>query len=448
MLARRLDPIATVAAAFRSRQRTPVEVTTAAFERIADVEARLNAFVSVWHDDALGSAERAQVELAAGVDRGPLHGIPVVLKDLIDVAGHVSTYGSQVAPDPRPDRDAAIVTALRDAGAVILGKTNLLEYAYGIVHPAFGQTNNPWDPTRTAGGSSGGSAAAVAAGVCFAAIGTDTGGSIRIPAAYCGVAGLKPTYGRLSLEGIFPLSWTLDHVGPITWDLDDMATLWSVLSRENEAPVPPASQTLRVGLLERYMAGAEMEAAVATGTRRALDALMARDVLLDDVDAPVLDACDEHLVAIVLPEASVIHRAALERDPDGYAAGTRAQLRQGLTIPASDYIAALAYRERLRNAIDALLSDRDALVLPTAPWVAPTEDPAIATDSGDAEGRRTAPFNITGHPVVTFHLGLVEGLPIGLQVVGHRGQDARTLAAARALQRRLHLDAAPGGDEG
>ncbi|TVR89952.1 MAG: amidase [Trueperaceae bacterium] len=447
MLARRLDPITTVAAAYRSGQRTPVEVASAAFERIDAVEERLNAFVSVWHDEALASAERAQAELGAGIDRGPLHGIPVALKDLIDVAGHASTYGSLVVPEPRPDRDAAIVTALQDAGAVILGKTNLLEYAYGIVHPAFGQSNNPWDPSRTAGGSSGGSAAAVAAGACFAAIGTDTGGSIRIPAAYCGVTGLKPTFERLSLEGIFPLSWTLDHVGPITWDLDDMATVWSVLSRQGEAPVPSATRTLRVGLLERYMAGAEMEAGVAAATRQALDALRERGVVVDDVDTALLDDADEHLVAIVLPEASVIHRTALARDPDGYAAGTLAQLRQGSTIPATDYIAALAYRERLRSAIDALLSDRDVLVLPTAPWVAPTEDPAIATDTGDAEARRTAPFNITGHPVVTFHLGLVEGLPIGLQVVGQRGHDERTLAVARALQRRLHRDAAPSGDE-
>jgi len=450
MFARRLDPIQTVAAAYRSGARSPVGVTRAALARIDAVDDRLRAFVSVWHEDALVSARLAEKELAAGVDRGPLHGVPVALKDLIDVAGRTATYGSLTTPDPRPDRDAAIVHALRRAGAVIVGKTNLLEYAYGIVHPAFGQTNNPWDPERTAGGSSGGSAAAVAAGMCFAAIGTDTGGSIRIPAAYCGVAGFKPTFGRLPLDGVFPLSWTLDHVGPITWDLDDMATVWAALDPGPPAaapaaeratlagaPVPPDGRALRVGVLERYLEGSEMEAGVAACMHAALARLVERDVRVDHVDDPLLAACDRHLIALVLPEASLIHRAMLARSPDGYAAGTRQQLEHGLSIAATDYLDALAYRERLRSAIDALLDGRDALVLPTAPWVAPTEDPAIGTDGGDAEGRRTAPFNLTGHPVVTFPVGLADGLPVGLQVVGRHGDDAALIALARALADRL-----------
>ncbi len=446
MLARRLDPIHTVAAAFRNGARSPVDVTSEVLERIDAVDDRLRAFLSVWHDDALRAARLAEEEIAFGVDRGPLHGIPVALKDLIDVQGRVATYGSHTTPDPRPDRDAAIVAALRHAGAVIVGKTNLLEYAYGIVHPAYGQTNNPWDPLRTAGGSSGGSAAAVAAGMCFAAIGTDTGGSIRIPAAYCGVTGLKPTFGRLSLDGVFPLSWTLDHVGPITWDLDDMATVWAALdpgppggasgsgdAASKAPPVPADRRALRVGVLARYLEGSEMESGVSACTHTALSRLADQGVRVEHLDDPLFEDCDRHLIALLLPEASVIHRAMLARSPEGYATGTRQQLEQGFAITATDYLEALAYRDRLRATIDTLLDGCDVLVVPTAPWVAPAEDPAIGSDGGEAEGRRTAPFNLTGHPVVTFHLGLVAGLPVGLQVVGRHGDDGALIALARDL---------------
>jgi aspartyl-tRNA(Asn)/glutamyl-tRNA(Gln) amidotransferase subunit A len=197
---------------YRSGELSPVEVTQLTLERIEALNPTLNAFITVTSDVAMQAASRAEHELRASTDRGPLHGIPVALKDLVDTAGIRTTAGSRILAEHVPGQDAPIVTRLKDAGAVIIGKTNMLEFAYGIVHPDYGATWNPWDPQRTAGGSSGGSAAAVAAGLCYAAAGTDTGGSIRIPAAYCGVAGFKPTYGLVSLEGIFPLSWSLDHL--------------------------------------------------------------------------------------------------------------------------------------------------------------------------------------------------------------------------------------------
>ena len=437
MLARKLDGIDAVAAAYRSGERSPVDETRAALARAHEVEPDLNAFVTLWDESAIRDAEAAERELRSGIDRGPLHGVPVAVKDLIDVQGSTATYGSRAEPARlRPDRDAAIVGRLREAGAVLLGKTNLLEYAYGIVHPAFGQTNNPWDPARTAGGSSGGSAAAVAAGICRVAIGTDTGGSIRIPAAYCGVAGLKPSYGRLSLDGIFPLSWTLDHVGPITADGDDLAAVWAALVGEDRLDrIEPPAGPIRIGVLERYLSGPEMEPEVAERSRAAFEAAHDAGHAVEAVDAKLLDDCDEHLIALVLPEASAIHAQTLSASADRYADGTRQQLEKGFTIPATAYLAARAYRSRLRDEIDALLERYDVLMAPTAPWIAPAEDPPIDSDSGDAEGRRTAPFNLSGHPTVTVNVGFARGLPVGVQVVAKHGRDAKAIAVARRLER-------------
>ncbi len=232
-------PIAEVAAGYRDGSLSPVAVTELALARIAALNPVLNAFITVTADQARAAAQRAEEELRRGEDRGLLHGIPIALKDLIDTAGVRTTCGGRILADHVPARNAPIVDRLEAAGAVLVGKTNLLEFAYGIVHPDVGPTWNPWAPDRTAGGSSGGSAAAVAAGLCYAAVGTDTGGSIRIPAAYCGVAGLKPTYGLVSTQGIFPLSWSLDHAGPIARTSADAALLLQVLLGEETAPVAP-----------------------------------------------------------------------------------------------------------------------------------------------------------------------------------------------------------------
>ena len=433
----RRSSITALAHAFRAGTHDPVAETESCLARIEALDGHVNAFVSVWREDAVASAARARDELRAGIDRGPLHGVPIALKDLIDTAGRRATYGSLAQPGDRPDRDAAIATKLSDAGAVVLGKTNLLEFAYGIVHPHFGQTNNPWDVGRTAGGSSGGSAAAVAAGMCLMAVGTDTGGSIRIPAAYCGVVGFKPSFGRLPLDGVFPLSWSLDHVGPITADAADLAAVWQVLADADPRTLEPAAGHLRLGVLRRYLTERDIAPSVASATNVALDRLDGTSATLTDVDVAHLDGVDRHLVAIVLPEATHVHRSTMARGTDGYAEGTLAQLRDGAHVPAVAYLEAQAFRRQLRDALDQALDGLDALVLPTAPWVAPREDPAIATDEGDAEGRRTAPFNLTGHPTVSVPIGTVDGLPIGLQVVGAVDADERVIAIARRIETAL-----------
>lgn len=429
----RLPPLSELVTSLRSGQVSPVQLVDEALNRIVAGNDQLNAFIAVWADSARSDALKAEQELRTGDWRGPLHGVPVALKDNIEVAGHLATYGSRARPGPAVIRDAAITTMLQDAGAIILGKTNLLEYAYGIVHPEFGQTNNPWDPMRTSGGSSGGSAAAVAAGMCFMAIGTDTGGSVRIPAAYCGVAGLKPTYGRLPLHGVFPLSPTLDHVGPIAQQAADLALVWSALTGDETVP-PPAVDSLRLGLLSRYFDGGDMQAEVWQATQDVLSAIATSGAELLAVDAALLAECDSHLLALVGAEASFSHDAFFAEQADGYAAATRQQLAAGYHVSAMDYLKARRYQSQLAAELDLLLEDCDALLVPTAPWIAPQEDPAIGSDAGDAEGRRTAPFNLSGHPAVSFAIGKIRNCPIGLQVITHHGEDSRALAIAHTLE--------------
>jgi len=439
----RRTSLATLARGFRSGSHDPVDETAACLARIAAVDDAVNAFISVWDEDAIARAQRARDELRAGHDRGPLHGVPIALKDLIETQGRPSSYGSLAAAVGRPDRDAAIAAQLRAAGAIVIGKTNLLEYAYGIVHPHFGQTNNPWDVHRTAGGSSGGSAAAVAAGMCAMAIGTDTGGSIRIPAAYCGVVGFKPSFGRLPLDGVFPLSWSLDHVGPISADVADLALVWRALQDVEPSAMRAPEGGVRLGVLRRYLDASDIDAAVAQTSDEALATLSRAGLHLSDVDCALLADVDEHLIALVLPEATHVHRDIMAQGCDGYAAGTLAQLRAGEHVPALAYLAAQDFRVRLRAGLDALLEGVDALVLPSAPWIAPLEDPAIDSDAGNAEGRRTAPFNLTGHPTLSLPIGTVEGLPIGLQVVGRMGADEHVIAVAARIEAVLGTLRAP-----
>ena len=268
--------VASLGAAYRTGALTPREVIEVALARIADTEPTLNAFADPLAESARAEADRSGEALRAGRDLGPLHGIPVAIKDLIEVAGAPTGWGTKVEPPRIAAQDATLVARLRAAGAVILGKTNCLEYAYGVPHPEIGQTNNPHDPSRTAGGSSGGSAAAVAAGIVPLSVGTDTGGSIRIPAAYCGIVGLKPTYGLVPLDGVFPLSWSLDHAGPLARSVGDARLLLAVLSgRDMRAPVP---RRVRLGVLRRHWPRDPANRAVGVCVEAALQRLVAAGI--------------------------------------------------------------------------------------------------------------------------------------------------------------------------
>ncbi|MCP5155535.1 MAG: amidase, partial [Ectothiorhodospiraceae bacterium] len=298
--------IAELGRALRSGGVRAVAVTEVCLDRIARLDGTLNAFVTVTADLALEQAARADAERARGVDRGPLHGVPVAVKDLVDVAGVATTFGSRAGPVRCPARHAACVANLERAGAVIVGKTNLLEFAYGAVHPQFGQTNNPWDPRRTSGGSSGGSAAAVAAGMAYAAVGTDTGGSIRIPAAYCGITGIKPSLGRVPTDGVFPLSPTLDHVGPLARSPACAAAALAAMAGEGAEPASVDLRGARLGVLTAHRDDPAVRPAVRDAFVAACAALAAAGASVREVAVDELAAADEALPAILLPEASLV----------------------------------------------------------------------------------------------------------------------------------------------
>jgi len=427
--------IAELGAAYRAGKLSPVAVTRQALERIARLDRKLNSFITVLKKESLAQAGLAERELAAGTDRGPLHGVPIAIKDLVDVAGVPTTYASRAGSPKMPVEDAPLIARLRRAGAVILGKTNLLEYAYGAVHPDFGQTNNPWDPRRTSGGSSGGSAAAVAAGFCFAALGTDTGGSIRIPAAYCGVVGLKPTYGLVDLTGVQALSWSLDHGGPLARSCADAARLLEGMTGRSFASAPRDMKGLRIGVMQHGGVAKYMQ----PGVQASFDAVLARlakaGANIRSVSVPDMDLAPEALIAILEPEASVIHQRLIAAEPEGFGEITRLQIEAGFAIPATAYVRAQQLQRELAMRFRRLFQDVDALVSPSIPWVAPAEDPALNDESGAGEMLYSGLYNLLGLPALALPSGLTpEGLPAGLQISTPWGADSLALAVGGAIE--------------
>lgn len=430
--------ISEVGTAYRSGSLTPLDVTQAALERIHQHNDRLNAFITVTTDLALEQARQAGRELQAGQDRGPLHGIPVALKDLVDVQGVTTTCGARILADQVATQDATVTHRLREAGVVLVGKTNLLEFAYGVVHPDYGQTNNPWDPSRTAGGSSGGSAAAVAAGMCYAAVGTDTGGSIRIPAAYCGVSGLKPTSGRVPLGGIFPLSWSLDHAGPIARRSQDARLLLEAMLGHQLESIQPALKGKRIGLLPEHLGGSDMMPGVRQVMDEVCQTLVSAGATLHDVQVPDLPLAEDALMQILLPEASVVHDDWLQTRAADFAPNTRLQLELGYAVSAVGYLQAQQFRRRLVNGFLEAMREVDAVLTPTVAWTAPFEDPVIAGEEGATEGRRTAPANLTGFPALSVNAGWHAGLPVGVQITTRPGEDSLALAIGEGIESLLN----------
>jgi aspartyl-tRNA(Asn)/glutamyl-tRNA(Gln) amidotransferase subunit A len=423
--------IAEIAAGYRDGSLTPTEVAELAQDRIAVRNPVLNAFADPMRDSAMSQAGELERMLARGDDLGPLHGIPVAIKDLIDVSGAPTACGTKVVPPRIAERDATLVARLRKAGAIILGKTQLLEYAYGIAHPEVGQTNNPVDPTRTAGGSSGGSAAVVADGIVPAAIGTDTGGSIRIPAAYCGIVGVKPSFGRVPLDGVFPLSQSLDHAGPLTRSVTDAALVLSCIAA---IPLPLDDPgAIRIGVLRQHFPRDSANAAVGDVIEAALRKLSASGCGVVDLTIPELDAANRCLIDILLPEAALIHAEMSRRNPGGYAPETLAQIRAGEAVSATCYLSALRDQAMIRAATEAVFGRCDVLLSPAVPFVAPHEDPKI-DDHGDSEMTSSGFANLTGHPSLVLPAGQVDNLPVGLQLTGRLGADRQLLSYALQIE--------------
>ena len=429
------------------------EVSPVALVRgcLARIEARrdLNAFITVMGETALEEATVAEREIAAGRYRGPLHGIPVSVKDLIDVAGTPTTSGSAVPPR-HPRRDAAVVQRLRAAGAVLIGKTNLHEFAFGTTgeETAFGQIRNPFDVTRSAGGSSSGAAVALQEGMCFASLGTDTGGSIRIPAAACGVVGLKPTYGELSCEGIVPLSTTCDHVGPLTRTLRDARIVFDVLRGAgsiDQAPGGPSeggkvTTKVTVGIPGGYFAE-RLDVHVRAALKRVRAAIERSGHTIRDIDLPEARPTSDVYLHIVLPEASRYHAMTLDSHADAYSPGVRLRLEMGRYVLAEDYVRAMGLRQVLRDAVDRALDGCDGLLLPALSIPAPTLGAATVDIDGTPEPTRgamlrlTQLFNLSGHPAIAMPSGTTPaGLPLSMQIVGRHDETHQLLHLAETLE--------------
>jgi aspartyl-tRNA(Asn)/glutamyl-tRNA(Gln) amidotransferase subunit A len=413
----------------------------ACLARMAARNETLRAFVAVTADSARAEARQADAELAGGYDRGPLHGIPVALKDLIDQAGVPTTAGSHVAPTTPAAADAVVTGRLRAAGAVLVGKTNLHEYAFGTTSEdsAFGAVRHPLDPTRSAGGSSGGSAAAVLDGMAIASVGTDTGGSVRIPSACCGLVGLKPSFGEVPVDGVVPLSTTLDHVGPIARTVADAAAMHAVLARVVPRDLnPPPPSRLRLGRLRGYFEEL-LDAGVRAAYEEALARLAASGVTLRDVTVPHAADMPAVYLHIVLPEAAAWHAPTLERCPERYTPNVRTRLEMGRYVLAEDYLRALAARRAITREIDGALDGLDALVLPTLPIVAPVVGEETVAEGDRREPvraamlRLTQPFNLSGNPALALPCGEASGLPASLQLVGRPARTWRLLEVGAAL---------------
>ena len=446
----RLDAVVDLAPRLRRGEISPVDLTRACLERIERLNPALNAFITVTAESALAEARAAQEEIARGQWRGPFHGIPVALKDLIDTAGGRTTAASRLFENRIPFSDAEVVERLRRAGAVILGKNNLHEFAYGgsSLVSFFGDVHNPRNESHIAGGSSGGSAAAVAAGLCYAAIGTDTAGSIREPAALCGCVGLKATYGRVSARGVIPLSWSLDHVGPLAATVADAALLLQAITGYDALDVCSANVPV-----------ADYVSALRKGTRN-LRIGIPREFFFDNLDNDVGPAVEQAITvirplvaetreinldvpmdrAVQAAESFTYHAGNVAQTPDLYQPETLRRIRSGENISAAEYIQRRRELDEQRRRAQHFFADVDLLVTPTTPIPAPAiaelkRDPAALRPAELTLLRNTRPFNVWGLPAISVPCGFTKaGLPIGLQIAGQHWREDVVLSLAYAYE--------------
>jgi len=441
------------------KQVSPVEVVRAHLDRITALDGSLRAFITVTAESALAAAADAERALTSGRPLGPLHGVPLGLKDLYDTAGVRTTGGSRILGDRVPAADATVVKRLREAGMIVLGKLNMVEFAYGPegLNPHYGHARNPWDSAthRMAGGSSSGSGVAVAAGLAPVALGSDTGGSIRIPCSLCGLTGIKPTYGRVSRAGVLPLSWSMDHAGPMTRTAADCALVLRAMAGYDPAdpttsvlPVPDYTAALtgdvrglRVGLLRAFFlesATPDVRAAVEAAAR----ALEKAGAIVDEVALPSVRYTAAGALAVVGTEAMTYHAGWLRRRAAEYDPDVSHRLMAGAFISGVHYVRGQQARALVRREVDEALARRDVLLAPATPIPAPAVTERQTTlgdgpsDIRSALIRLTRPFNFSGHPACSVPCGFTrDGLPIGMQIVGRPFDEATVLRAADGYQR-------------
>ncbi|NQW21347.1 MAG: amidase [Chloroflexi bacterium] len=435
---------------------SPVDLVEASLARISQLEPRLNAFLEVWDNEARKSAQVAQEEIADRRYLGPMHGIPVGLKDLIDVAGHQTTGGSKVLSGNVATADASVVTRLRAAGAIFIGKLNLVEFAFGTtgVNSFTGDVKNPWDSTRITAGSSSGSATAVASGMVPVALGTDTGGSVRMPAALCGIAGLKPTYGRVSRSGVLDLSWSLDHVGPMTRTTEDCALMMNVLAGYD--PKDPASSShpitdfttelnggltgLKIGVPSDYFFDEIVDEEIKRSVRAAIDLIAANGAEVVELPMPWVDKGRAINLGVLLPEAVSVHAKMISQHPDLYTPAVRSRIQSGFNVPAIDYVQAQRARQWFNYQMAESMSSVDVLITPTVPIQAPTIAECTPSAGNLGAGSElpmfTGVFDVTGQPSHSIPCGFTKaGMPIGMMITGHPFDESTVLRVGHAFEK-------------
>ena len=419
--------------ALRTKQVSPLEITRACLDRIGEHDRQINAFITTLEKPALKSARIAESEILRGRYRGPLHGVPYAIKDLFLTRGIRTTCGSRILQDFVPSFDAAVVERLADAGAILLGKLNMHEFAFGTtsVNPHYGAVRNPWNQTRVTGGSSGGSAAAVACRFAFFSLGTDTGGSIRIPASLCGVCGLKPTYGRISRYGVYPLAWSLDHVGPIAGSVPDLAVVLKVLAGSDRRDPGSASEKVPdyTGALTTDLSGItlgvprelffdDLDDEVRRSARRAIADLKRAGARVETVSIPIVADASRAASIVLFAEAAASLEKWHRTRPKSLGEDVRARLELGAAIPAADYLKALRVRRKVQEAFQRVFERVDALITPQLPITAPGIDETTVRINGREEPvpaaltRFTRIYNLTGLPCLSVCCGFSrDGLP-------------------------------------
>ena len=440
----------------RDKEISPVEIIEAHLARIEETEPVLNSFITLLPEESRAAARRAEADIQAGRYRGPLHGIPVALKDLYNTAGVRTTSGSKLFDTFVPDRDCTVARRFGEAGAILLGKLNLHQFAYGPTgeNPDYGHMHNPWDPDRVAGGSSGGSGSATAAGQCTITTGSDTGGSIRIPAALCGIVGLKPTYGLVSRYGLTPLSWSMDHPGPMVRTVEDAAIAMNAIAGYDPNDIASANVTIpdyttalagdvrgvRIGVPTEYFE-APLDPQVSQAVRDAIATLESMGAQVKEVSFPMFQDSQAISSAILMAEAAAYHRDLLARDGDKLYPPVRLRLEAGLFITAADYLRAQQARTQFNRQTRDLLKDVDLLAGPAEPVTAP-ELLAEQVQAGEhsvgttaALTQYTRPYNINGFPAISICCGFSDAdMPIGLQLAGRPFDELTVLKAAYAYE--------------
>ena len=438
--------ISEAAELLRQKKISPVELTKACLDRIESLNPVLNAFITVTDEAAMAQARVAEDEMQRGHWRGQLHGIPIGLKDLIDTAGVLTTCGSELFADRVPTEDAEVVRRLKNAGAVVLGKQNLQEFAYGGTSASsyYGAVHNPWNLNHIAGGSSGGSAAAVAAGMCFGALGNDTGGSVREPAAFCGIVGLKPTYGRVSTRGVFPLSWSLDHVGPICRSVRDAAIMLEAIAgydvqdvtsvdwpTEEYVNALSGKTDMRIGVV-RQPFFTNIDMAIESAMNEAIEVIRGMSSRVIEVDLPSVPT------GVQAPEVYAVHKKYYANSPELYLPWMRQRLAQAATADTGTYVEDRFALERVRRTVNEVFAEVDLLITPTTPVPPITIEEAskmAPSLAGEVWLRNTRPFNCYGLPTISIPCGFTNsGLPLGLQIAGPRFAEGRVLAFAHAFE--------------